>query len=488
MSKEGARDMFVGAFYEAVSPAVKQIHSSVEAIRDDRAGGTPVGHISTPRPRLTTGSPASFLPPPPLPPQQQPNSFPLPVSVGEKSRPCTGSNINRDGVHGSGSVETQEPTLERTVNARAERVLEDIVDLASFCQRVDAVSDLEAALAKVPGGHSDLLMSADARKAVGPRVAEAVYLFAIEESFRPAGNRALASRFLPLQETLLTLLGLSRAKVIDVHRSLGSKVYAEYVMGALDRKWVLDEEDTSFLHTIEETLGMTPIVCEEVVYRGKKTFLRRMVEDRGDKAWDDPAHARVLRECAMGLSISLRDDLALPEERRRRMFYAESKAVLHGEIESSEAKVAVEMICNTLDLPEEAMYNLYAELNNKNAMPGESATKGVPPKEEQVPTPPRAGASVAQQNGVTDGAGRPPGTRYGIVEGGVGPTKTEMSSEQPLKLGRSSWVIPRADSESMHNGSGLTVGEACALAEQQQGKLVEGVIGSATADPALAME
>lgn len=57
---------------------------------------------------------------------------------------------------------------------------------------------------------------------------------------------------------------------------------------------------------MEEALGMTRVVCEELLARGKKTFLRRKLEEGGTRALDDPALSRRLRHCAANLGVSLR--------------------------------------------------------------------------------------------------------------------------------------------------------------------------------------
>lgn len=60
------------------------------------------------------------------------------------------------------------------------------------------------------------------------------------------------------------------------------------------------------MQAMEEALGMTGVVCEELLTRGKKSFVRRRVEDAGVRAMDDPKQARRLRQCAENLGISLR--------------------------------------------------------------------------------------------------------------------------------------------------------------------------------------
>lgn len=51
---------------------------------------------------------------------------------------------------------------------------------------------------------------------------------------------------------------------------------------------------------------MTRVVCEELLVRGKKAFLRRKLEEKRGRAMDDPGYCKRVRECAVGLGISLR--------------------------------------------------------------------------------------------------------------------------------------------------------------------------------------
>ena len=64
--------------------------------------------------------------------------------------------------------------------------------------------------------------------------------------------------------------------------------------------------DSTGPKAMEETLGMTRVVCEELLARGKKTFVRGRLEGAGSRALDDPSCARRLRECALNLGVSLR--------------------------------------------------------------------------------------------------------------------------------------------------------------------------------------
>ncbi|CAN0520056.1 unnamed protein product, partial [Ectocarpus sp. 12 AP-2014] len=77
------------------------------------------------------------------------------------------------------------------------------------------------------------------------------------------------------------------------HRGASSRLYLDFLHGKLERKWALDAVDTASLKAMEEVLGMTGVVCEELMARGTKSFVRRRVEEERD-----PAVAKAMLEHA----------------------------------------------------------------------------------------------------------------------------------------------------------------------------------------------
>lgn len=49
----------------------------------------------------------------------------------------------------------------------------------------------------------------------------------------------------------MVALGLTKAKVIDLHRSLASRLYIAFVDGKLEQKWSLDSADYASLKVRE---------------------------------------------------------------------------------------------------------------------------------------------------------------------------------------------------------------------------------------------
>lgn len=49
------------------------------------------------------------------------------------------------------------------------------------------------------------------------------------------------------RDSLALVLGLSKARVIDVHRGAASRLYLEFLQGKLQQKWTLDSVDIASL-------------------------------------------------------------------------------------------------------------------------------------------------------------------------------------------------------------------------------------------------
>lgn len=51
---------------------------------------------------------------------------------------------------------------------------------------------------------------------------------------------------------------------------------------------------------------MTPVICEELLTRSKKTFVRQKVEEASARELDDISHVRKIRQCVETLGVNLR--------------------------------------------------------------------------------------------------------------------------------------------------------------------------------------
>lgn len=49
------------------------------------------------------------------------------------------------------------------------------------------------------------------------------------------------------RDSLALVLGLSKARVIDIHRGAASRLYLDFLQGKLQQKWALDATDSASL-------------------------------------------------------------------------------------------------------------------------------------------------------------------------------------------------------------------------------------------------
>lgn len=75
------------------------------------------------------------------------------------------------------------------------------------------------------------------------------------------------------RDSLALVLGLSKARVIDVHRGAASRLYLDFVQGKLQQNWMLDADDNVSLKVSKRagTLLTFSFVCLVVlVFRGSR--------------------------------------------------------------------------------------------------------------------------------------------------------------------------------------------------------------------------
>ncbi|CBJ27230.1 conserved unknown protein [Ectocarpus siliculosus] len=289
MSKDGARAAFVGAFFEVVAPNIQEVSVAIEALKDARKGmpkAMPATAFSSASPLLVNSGGGAM------------DDVTTPALAD-----CDGSAVGEQSVaavakprNGEGLGHAEE------LGMRADEIMGRVLRLASLCERAGASKELEVVLRASTTGRSDPLYSEGVGQAVGSKPALSVYTFFLEEAFSPRRDSlATDDPVLQKRDSLALALGLSKARTIDVHRGVSSRLYLDFLHGKLERKWALGAVDTASLKAIEEVLGMTGVVCEELMARGTKSFVRRRVEEERD-----PAVARAMLETRAGTTAARR--------------------------------------------------------------------------------------------------------------------------------------------------------------------------------------
>ncbi|CAM9275179.1 unnamed protein product [Ectocarpus fasciculatus] len=295
MSKDGARAAFVGAFFEVVAPSIKEVSVAIEALKDarkDMPKVMPATAFSSTSPLLVNsgGGAMDDVATPALAGCDE-------NTVGEQSAAAVTKPRNGEGLGHSEKLDT-----------RADEIMGRVLSLASLCERAGASKELEVVLRASTAGRSDPLYSEGIVQALGSKPILLVYTFFLEEACSPRRDSlATDDPVLQKRDSLALALGLSKARTIDVHRGTSSRLYLDFLHGKLESKWALDAVDIASLKAMEEVLGMTGVVCEELMARGTKAFVRRRVEEERD-----PAVARAMLEHArssLGLAGEAVSDL-----------------------------------------------------------------------------------------------------------------------------------------------------------------------------------
>ncbi|CAB1098104.1 unnamed protein product [Ectocarpus sp. CCAP 1310/34] len=296
MSKDGARAAFVGAYFEVVAPNIQEVSVAIEALKDARKGmrkAMPATAFSSTTPLLVNSGDGGARDDVAMPALARCDGS----TVGDQSIAAVAEQCNGEGLGHAKKLDT-----------RADEIMGRVLRLASLCERAGASKELEVVLRASTTGRSDPLYTEGIGQAVGPKHVLPVYTFFLEEAFSPRRDSlATDDPVLQKRDSLALALGLSKARTIDVHRGASSRLYLDFLHGKLERKWALDAVDIASLKAMEEVLGMTGVVCEELMVRGTKSFVRRRVEEERD-----PAVAKAMLEHArssLGLAGEAVSDL-----------------------------------------------------------------------------------------------------------------------------------------------------------------------------------
>ena len=118
------------------------------------------------------------------------------------------------------------------------------------------------------------------------------------------------------------LLGLSVKEVEDIHSSVGSLVYKQYLSQALN-KGFLDKSDMAFLSNIQTTLSMNSEKCSNFIKEAKKNKIALLVESIFVTPKINPSRVSEMRKIAKQLGVDLAKDIDVSAEQKSKMFKIE---------------------------------------------------------------------------------------------------------------------------------------------------------------------
>lgn len=118
------------------------------------------------------------------------------------------------------------------------------------------------------------------------------------------------------------ILGLESGEIQTIHSIVGISIYQRFLSQSLS-KGFLDNSDTAFLTTIQNTLSMESSVCNNLIKDSKKNKISLAVEKIFASPRIDPDNVVKIRKMADQFNINLKDDLSISNEQRAKLFRIE---------------------------------------------------------------------------------------------------------------------------------------------------------------------
>ena len=145
------------------------------------------------------------------------------------------------------------------------------------------------------------------------------------------------------------ILGLDYQEIQTIHSNVGVSIYQRYLSQSLSKGY-LDNSDTSFLTTIQNTLSMENSVCNQLIKDSKKGVISLAIEKIFASPRINPENVTKIRKMTDQFNVNLTEDLSVSNEQRAKLFRIELDAGIEkGEI-SNENLDAILKIQNTYGL------------------------------------------------------------------------------------------------------------------------------------------
>jgi hypothetical protein len=152
-------------------------------------------------------------------------------------------------------------------------------------------------------------------------------------------------------DSLGPILGLTENDVQSIHSGVGEIIYKRYLGQAL-KKGYLDNQDNTFLSSIQSTLSMNPVKSSQIIKESKKGVVSLEVERVFASPKVDPKKVTQVRLMAEQFNINLTEDIGVSLEQRSRMFRVElDSAISEGSISFNNQEKIVS-IQNSFGIPE----------------------------------------------------------------------------------------------------------------------------------------
>lgn len=139
------------------------------------------------------------------------------------------------------------------------------------------------------------------------------------------------------------ILGLDANEIQTIHSNVGVSIYQKFLSQSLS-KGFLDNSDTSFLTTIQNTLSMENSVCNQLIKDSKKSVISLAIEKVFASPRINPENVTNIRKMAVQFNINLDKDLSISNEQRSKLFRIEiDTGIEKGEINNQSLDVILKI-------------------------------------------------------------------------------------------------------------------------------------------------
>jgi len=118
------------------------------------------------------------------------------------------------------------------------------------------------------------------------------------------------------------ILGLDDEEIQSIHSNVGVSIYQRFLSQSLSKGY-LDNSDTTFLSTIQNTLSMDNTICNKLIKDSKKNYISLEVEKIFASPKINSDNVTKIRKMANQFQINLEKDLNISNEQRSKLFRIE---------------------------------------------------------------------------------------------------------------------------------------------------------------------
>ena len=139
------------------------------------------------------------------------------------------------------------------------------------------------------------------------------------------------------------ILGLEDEEIQSIHSNVGVSIYQRFLSQSLSKGY-LDNSDTTFLSTIQNTLSMENSICNKLIKDSKKNYISLEVEKIFASPKINSINVTKIRKMANQFQIKLETDLNISNEQRSKLFKIEiDGGIERGEIDNQSFETIVKI-------------------------------------------------------------------------------------------------------------------------------------------------